>query len=223
MPLWPFGMLTKETPGLGRVLVVDDEENIRKIVRLTLTKAGYGVEEAEDGGKAIEVLNTGENPLMVDVIICDIRMPHMSGIELLGRLKEIDPGVEVIMLTAYETLDTAREALRLGACDYLGKPHSIEGMREAVTKAMSRRAVTREIRNYDRRLRELQRESDIGSSRVGWLSQPTAHRHAFERQRSVTALPQAATRAMSLPKLRPSSIPMKAPGAFSRPSTTSSR
>ena len=66
-------------------------------------------------------------------------MPAISGIQLLGKIKEIDPGIEVIMLTAYETLETAREALRLGACDYLGKPHSVEGMREAVLRELPSR------------------------------------------------------------------------------------
>src|SRR5438093_13246225 len=101
MPLWPFGMLTKETPGLGRVLVVDDEENKRKIVRLTLTKAGYDVEEAEAGGKAIEVLNTGENPLMVDVIICDIRIPRIYGVESIEYFIAQHHTILIIVHTAY--------------------------------------------------------------------------------------------------------------------------
>ena len=65
----------------------------------------------------------------IDVVICDIRMPGMSGIEALAQLKAIDPAIEVIMLTAYETLETAREALRLGACDYLSKPYDVALMR----------------------------------------------------------------------------------------------
>lgn len=137
----------------GALLIVDDDDGVRSALWL-LFRDKYQVLLAEGGTKAIEIASGRE----IDVVICDIRMPNMSGIELLSRLKEIDPGVEVIMLTAYETLDTAREALRLGACDYLSKPHSVPGMREAVEKAMSRRNVTREIQNHDRRLRELQRE-----------------------------------------------------------------
>ena len=113
MPLWPFGMLTKETPGLGRVLVVDDEENVRKIVRLTLTKAGYDVEEAEDGGKAIEVLNTGENPLMVDVIICDIRMPRINGVEAIENVTD-----------SLRMISVARAA-RQTSCSTTGVPRKI--------------------------------------------------------------------------------------------------
>lgn len=142
------------TSKLGGVLmIVDDDEGVRSTLWL-LFRDLYQVLLAEDAKKAIEIASARE----IDVVICDIRMPAVSGIQLLGKIKEIDPGTEVIMLTAYETLETAREALRLGACDYLSKPHSVEGMREAVERAMSRRAVTLEIRNHDRKLRELQRE-----------------------------------------------------------------
>src|SRR4051812_34821673 len=137
----------------GVLMIVDDDEGVRSTLWL-LFRDLYQVLLAEDAKKAIEIASGRA----VDVVICDIRMPSISGIELLGKLKEIDAGMEVIMLTAYETLETAREALRLGACDYLSKPHSVEGMREAVERAMSRRLVTLEIRNHDRKLRELQRE-----------------------------------------------------------------
>jgi two-component system, sensor histidine kinase and response regulator len=137
----------------GVLMIVDDDEGVRSTLWL-LFRDLYQVLVAPDAKKAIEIASGRE----IDVVICDIRMPAMSGIELLGKIKAIDPGTEVIMLTGYETLETAREALRLGACDYIGKPHSVEGMREAVERAMSRRAVTLEIRNHDRKLRELQRE-----------------------------------------------------------------
>src|SRR5213595_215545 len=137
----------------GTLLIADDDEGVRSALWL-LFRDHYQVLMADNGAKAIEIASGRE----IDVVICDIRMPAMSGIQLLEKIKEIDSGIEVIMLTAYETLETAREALRLGACDYLGKPHSIEGMREAVERAMSRRLVTLEIRNHDRKLRELQRE-----------------------------------------------------------------
>ena len=65
---------------LGRVLVVADEPRIRRLVHLTLTKAGYEVVEAQDGEHAIQVLNSGDNPLMVDIILCDIWMPKVNGI-----------------------------------------------------------------------------------------------------------------------------------------------
>ncbi|MBI3192438.1 MAG: HAMP domain-containing histidine kinase, partial [Pedosphaera parvula] len=87
-----------------------------------------------------------------------IRMPGMSGIELLHHLKELDPAIEVIILTAYETLETARQALRLGACDYLAKPFDLAGVRTAVASAMERRELTDEIRANNLRLTDLKAE-----------------------------------------------------------------
>lgn len=135
------------------LLIVDDDDGVREALWV-LFRDSYQVLLAENGKKAIEVAEGRE----IDVVILDIRMPGMGGIDVLARLKEIDPGTEVVMLTAYETLETAREALRLGACDYLSKPYEIDNMRETITRAFSRRVVSKEIRNHDRRLRELQRE-----------------------------------------------------------------
>ena len=134
-------MLTKETPGLGRVLVVDDEENVRKIVRLTLTKAGYDVEEAEDGGKAIEVLNTGENPLMVDVIICDIRMPRINGVEAIEYFLAQYPSIPIIVQTGYPDLQLSTSLLKQGVVDYLVKPVDREKLLGAVERALEQRSI----------------------------------------------------------------------------------
>src|SRR5450756_2515759 len=76
----------------------------------------------------------------------DIRMVGMSGIELFEHLKANDPAIQVIILTAYETMETARDALRFGACDYLNKPFDLATMRAAVVKAMERRAIAEDIR-----------------------------------------------------------------------------
>src|SRR5207247_10929659 len=122
MRQWPCGMQTKDTHELGRVLVGDDEDNIRKIVRLTLTKAGYDVEEAEDGGKAIEVLNTGENPLMVDVIICDIRMPRINGVEAIEYFLAQYPSIPIIVQTGYPDRQLSTSLLKQRVVDYLDKP-----------------------------------------------------------------------------------------------------
>ena len=78
----------------GRVLVVDDEPDIRKIVKMTLQKAGYEVLEAENGEKAIEVINSGENRLLLDVVICDIRMPKINGAEAVAYFRSNYPRVD---------------------------------------------------------------------------------------------------------------------------------
>jgi signal transduction histidine kinase len=90
--------------------------------------------------------------------VLDIKMPGMNGVEVLERLKAIDPSIEVIMLTAYETIDTIRQALRLGACDYLNKPFDLNTMRAAVANAMERRSLSEEIRSNNQRLDHLQSE-----------------------------------------------------------------
>src|SRR2546427_38308 len=87
----PWGMHTKDKPGKGRILIVDDEESIRKALRLTLSKAGYDVVEAADGGKGIEAIGADDNPLMVDVIICDIRMPKINGLEAIAFFRQQYP------------------------------------------------------------------------------------------------------------------------------------
>jgi signal transduction histidine kinase len=115
-------------------------------------KEDYHVLLAEGGVQALELAR--KHP--VDAVVLDIRMPGMTGVEVLAKLKEINPTIEVIMLTAYETIDTARQALRLGACDYLTKPFELAAMRAAVATAMTRRVIAEEMHSNARRLHELQ-------------------------------------------------------------------
>ena len=122
--------------GNGRVLVTDDEPDVRKLVRMVLTKAGYDVVEAEDGAKAIEVLNTGENRLMLDVIICDIRMPKVNGMEAIAYFRKEYPRVPLIVLTGFPDTDMATTLLRQGVTDYLVKPVEAEKLRASVARAM---------------------------------------------------------------------------------------
>lgn len=117
-------------------------------------KEEYQVLMADNGPTAVRLAR--ETP--VDAAILDIRMAGMSGIEVLNALKSIDASTEVIMLTAYETLETARQALRLGACDYLNKPFDIATLREAVRTAMERRSISQQIKATNQRLQALQQE-----------------------------------------------------------------
>jgi len=141
MALWPFGPHTKETPGLGRVLIVEDEDNVRKVTRLTLQQAGYDVEEAEDGGKAVEVINSGENPLMVDVIICDIRMPKINGMEAIAYFRAQYPSVPIIVQTGFPDIEMATSLLREGVTEYLVKPVEKDKLLAAVARAIEQRAI----------------------------------------------------------------------------------
>lgn len=141
MALWPFGVHDREHPSLGVVLVVDDEESVRKISRITLTKAGYEVIEAENGEKAIETLNAGENPLTVDVILCDIRMPKVNGIEAIHYFQTQYPSVQIIVQTGFPDLNLATSLLKQGIADYLVKPVEREKLLEAVAKAVEQRTI----------------------------------------------------------------------------------
>jgi two-component system sensor histidine kinase/response regulator len=149
-----FGFGTPETAQVKKtLLVVDDDEGPRDAL-LILFKNDYNVLLAENGPQAIELVRLHS----VDAVVLDLRMPIMSGIEVLNHLKKLDPGIEVVILTAFEALDTARQALRLGACDYLTKPFDIATMREAVATAMERRALSNEIKSHNRKLDQLQEE-----------------------------------------------------------------
>src|SRR5678810_1062460 len=108
----------------GRVLVVDDEADVRKVVRMTLQKAGYDVLEAENGEKAIETINAGENRLLLDILICDIRMPKINGVEAIAYFRANYPRVPVIVLTGFPDADMATSMLRPVSYTHLTLPTS---------------------------------------------------------------------------------------------------
>ena len=124
------------------MLIVDDEEGPRQSLRV-IFKDEYNLLMAGDGATAIDLAQKNS----IDVAVCDIRMAGMSGIEVLERLKFVNPAIEVVMMTAFETTDTMRQALRLRACDYINKPFDISTMRAAVSNAMQRRMLESEIHN----------------------------------------------------------------------------
>jgi DNA-binding NtrC family response regulator len=122
--------------GLGRVLVVDDEADIRKAVRMVLTKAGYDVIEAEDGEKGIAAVKSGDNPLLLNTIICDLQMPKINGMEAITFFRAQFPSVPVIVLTGTGTIDKARTLFKQGVMDFLIKPIEPAKLTEAVSKAV---------------------------------------------------------------------------------------
>jgi two-component system sensor histidine kinase/response regulator len=141
-----------EAPRKPTLLIVDDEEGPRQSLRIVF-KNDYHVLVASDGLEAIMLARSHA----VDVCVCDIMMLGMSGVEVLKELKQIDPSVEVIMLTAFETIETARQALRYGASDYLNKPFDIPTMRAAVAHAAQKHLATVEFQRGNQQLQELQR------------------------------------------------------------------
>lgn len=119
----------------GRVLVVDDEADIRKTIRLTLTKAGFDVVEAADGEQGIHQIRSGDNPVKVDAIVCDIHMPKINGMEAIEYFRQQFPSVPVIVLTGKPDAAGASTLFKQGIVDYLIKPIEPEKLTAVVTKA----------------------------------------------------------------------------------------
>src|SRR5437867_254346 len=141
---------SEKAPRKGTLLIVDDEEGPRLSLEV-IFKDEYEILLASDGPTAIELAQRHK----IDVALCDIRMAGMSGIEVLERLKYVNLGIEVVMMTAFETTDTMRQALRLRACDYINKPFDLATMRAAVANAMQRRTLESEIHTNAEKLEEL--------------------------------------------------------------------
>ena len=118
-----------------RVLIVDDEENIREMTRLALETAGYEVGEAGSGLEAFAIIGSDES---WDAVLLDQKMPGMVGIEILRRLKVMLPAARVIMMTAYASVDLAVEAMKLGATDFVRKPMTPEILRNALAAALAK-------------------------------------------------------------------------------------
>jgi len=159
MPLPSISATTSDQGGVPpekprrTLLIVDDEEGPRQSLRVVF-KEDYNLLIASDGQRAVELAQQHK----INVAVLDIRMTGMSGTEVLERLKAIQPSTEVIMLTAYETVETIRQALRLGACDYLNKPFDVPTVRKAVATAMERHSFADEIRANNEKLAALQIE-----------------------------------------------------------------
>ena len=146
----------------SRVLVVDDERSMRELLSIVLKRDGYDVLVADNGRAAVDILKRER----VDVLITDIRMPEMTGVDVLREAKLIDPGIISIVMTAFASTDTAVEALRLGAADYVHKsPNAVADLRMRVRKEMERRQLQRENVLLKRALQTTHQFSNIiGSS-----------------------------------------------------------
>jgi nitrogen regulation protein NR(I) len=128
-------------PERKQVLIVDDEPNLRKILSAQLTRDGYDALTAEDGEQGLHLLREHH----IDLIITDLKMPKVDGMTLLKRALEIEPELPVVLITAHGTIDTAVEALKRGAFDFVTKPFDKDEVRQIVAKALK----TRELRGAD--------------------------------------------------------------------------
>ena len=116
-----------------RILVVDDEQDIRDLVAATLEDEGYECNKAEDGSAALKVLDSSQP---FDLIITDLQMPKLTGLEFLSKVREQNISTPVIVLTAYGSKESAIEALRLGAYDFLEKPFNIPELLDHIKSAV---------------------------------------------------------------------------------------
>jgi len=114
------------------ILIVDDESSHRQMLEVVLSDEGYEIQQADDGRTAIEAVEE----CFYDLILMDIRMHRIGGIEALKKIKEISPGIPIIMMTAYSSVNTAIDALKSGAYDYLTKPLDIEELKILINKAL---------------------------------------------------------------------------------------
>jgi two-component system response regulator (stage 0 sporulation protein F) len=127
-----FLTMSRDANGLGRILVVDDEEPVRDVLCEYFESQGFGVEAAPDGEAALAALGR-RRP---DLVLLDVRMPGIDGVEVLRRIRRADPEVPVIMVTANEDVALAKEMLKLGAFDYVAKPFDFSYLDRAVTAGL---------------------------------------------------------------------------------------
>lgn len=127
---------TNPANGKKTLLIADDEPNIRRVLQAIFTKDGYDVQVGENGLHALKIAESRP----IDVLITDLIMPDMNGVELLQKIKQRQPNLVAVMITAYATIKTCVDAMRYGASDYITKPFDMEEIRAVVRRAVSRGA-----------------------------------------------------------------------------------
>ena len=161
----------------GTVLIVDDERTLARAVRAFLVESGYDAEVAPDAEQALGMLET----LRPDVVFSDMRLPGMNGIELLRRVREFDPAIAVIIMTAYGTIEGAVEAVKLGAFDYLKKPVDLEELKLLADRAREHSQLQLELSYHRRRA-----ASDVPFGAV--LGDSPAVRAVLDQARQIASL-----------------------------------
>ena len=159
------------------VLIVDDEQSLARSAKAFLSDHGYEAEVAGTGEQALNLLAT----LQPDVVFADVRLPGMSGLDLLKRIHAFDPVIPVVMLTAYGSIEGAVEAVKLGAFDYVKKPVDLEELKLLADRARETRLLKQELSYYRRRATK-----DVGFE--GLVGESRAVQAVLERARQVAAL-----------------------------------
>jgi two-component system response regulator AtoC len=150
--------MTSKTPG-KRLLVIDDEENMRHMLSKVLGKTGYIVETAANGHEGLEMIQNTD----FDFILCDIKMPNMSGMDFLKAARDKIRTTTVIMMSAYGTIDTAIAAMKLGAYDYISKPFKTDEVYLTLKKAEERESLKQENRQLKERIKKIEGNYNFGN------------------------------------------------------------
>ena len=173
----------------GRLVVIDDEVNAAAALETLLKEDGYEVSRAHDARSGLQLLEKVEP----DLVLTDLRMPGMDGIELLAKIKEIRPGTMVIMMTAYGTVKTAVRAMKLGAEDYLSKPIDVEELEVVLQRALERKGLLEEARSLRERLEHKYRLDNLVGESPEMLSVFKTIRQVAPSSASVLLLGESGT------------------------------
>ncbi len=121
----------------GKIMIVDDEKDVREAIKLQLEGKPFQILEAENGEEAIRVINEGDHLVNVGLILCDIRMPKVNGVECIDYLKKEAPGIPIVVITAFPDAELANSLLKKGIAEYLVKPVNREKLVNTVDKLVS--------------------------------------------------------------------------------------
>ncbi len=121
----------------GKILIVDDEKEVREVFKLQLSDSGFHTLEAANGEEAIQILRSGDNMINVGVILCDIRMPKVNGIECIDFLRREAPGIPIVVITGYPDMQMSKNLLAKGVKHYLVKPVAKEKLLETVNELVA--------------------------------------------------------------------------------------
>jgi len=148
----------KEQNNMSQILIIDDEKAIRKTLTEILSYEGYKIEEASDGEEGLKKFKEKN----YDVVLCDIKMPKLDGIEFLVKAREINPNIPVIMISGHGTIETAVEAVKKGAYDYIAKPPDLNRLLITIRNATDKTSLVTETKVLRRKVSRV--EEMIGDS-----------------------------------------------------------
>lgn len=144
------------------ILIADDEKNMRWILKNALSTSGYKVIEAADGAEALEKFSS-EYP---DLVLLDLKMPKLQGIEVLQSMIELREEIPIIMISAHGTINTAIEAMKLGAFDFISKPFDLDALQLQILRALKMNGLSQEISDYKKSLTEIGNTGIIGTNPI---------------------------------------------------------